>query len=79
MINKPVIIPASASDTILHAKDEDNKERIIFPFTRYDDVLSAPHVVKDVDTIYGSPFHLLEIETENVPRKVLRNLCGDII
>lgn len=72
-------IPASTSDVLLHLKDSDRTERVILPFTRYANIMSAPNVVTDGDEIYGAPFHLLHTKTEVVSADYIRRLCGRIL
>jgi hypothetical protein len=75
------VLPLSASDILLHQKDSSESERIVFPVTRYKDVLNSPSVVSDSDEIFGAPFHLLEIEDEEEEMTVseIRKLLGLII
>ena len=72
-------VPAAATDSLLHVKDTDRTERIAFPFTRYANILSAPNVVTDSDEIFGAPFHLLELETEELGIQEVRELAGFIV
>lgn len=72
-------IPASVSDTLLHIKETDRTERVILPITRYENVLSAPTVVTDVDEVYGAPFLILETGEEKVSAETIRTLCGRIV
>ena len=74
-------LPIAGSDVLMHSKDHNDTERIVFPFTRYANVLSAPRVVTDSDETYGAPFHLLEMEDEAEELSVseIRKLVGFII
>ena len=71
-------LPGSASDVLLHAKDSDRSERVIFPITRYDNVLSSPKMVEDVNTSFGAPFLLLQTEEVELTEDEIYNLCGPI-
>jgi hypothetical protein len=73
------VLPLAGSDVLLHQKDTSETERIIFPFTRYRNILGGPSVVSDVDEIYGAPFHFLETEEEEIPISEIRELVGFIV
>lgn len=53
-------------DVVLHHKDERGIERIIFPVTRYNDILNAPKLVDDVSTSIGAPFLLYQTDTVTI-------------
>ena len=72
-------IPASVSDTLLHEKDSDRTERIILPITRYKNVLNAPSVVSNVNSVKGAPFVLYTTETETLSTAELRKLIDGIL
>lgn len=74
-------LPIAGSDVLMHSKDGNDTERIVFPYTRYRNILSAPRVVVDSDEVYGAPFHLLEMEDEDEYLTVaeIRKLVGFII
>ena len=74
-------LPLAGSDILMHNKDTSETERIVFPITRYRNILSAPSVVTDSDEIYGAPFHLLKMEDEEEEMTVseIRKLVGFII
>ena len=73
------VIPPIGSDVLLHDKDTDRSERVIFPFTRYRNIINAPNVVTDDIEIDGAPFHLLKTGTVKMKESDIRDLCGDII
>ena len=73
------VIPLAGSDVLMHQKDTSETERVVFPITRYRNLLSAPSVVTDSDEIYGAPFHLLETEEEEMSVSEIRKLVGFII
>lgn len=72
-------IPVSVSDILLHAMVSEDKERIILPITRYNNVMNAPCVVKDSRSVMGAPFALLETDTEVLTTEQIRALSADII
>ena len=77
MSNK--FLPASVTDTLLHEKDSDRTERVILPITRYKNVLSAPQVVTNGNSVKGAPFVLLATDTEKLSTSELRKLAGGIV
>lgn len=72
-------IPASVSDVLLHDKNSDRTERVILPITRYDNVLNAPKIVNNGNSLKGAPFLLLKTGTETLSAADLRKLAGDIV
>ena len=72
-------VPGAASDALLHLKDSDRTERIVFPFTRYDNVLGSPTVIDDVTELTDAPFHLLKLDEEELTISEIRELCGFIL
>ena len=78
-MREPQKVPQAASDVLQHVKDSDRTERIAFPITRYNAVLSAPKVVSDSDETFGAPFHLLATDSEQLTRTEIRRLCGFIL
>ena len=71
--------PDSTADVLLHQKDTDRTETVIYPFTRYKNVFASPTVVEDPDTNYGAPFHLLRTGTEKVTVNWIKKYCGNIV
>lgn len=53
----------SGSDVILRHKDEHNVESILFPVTRYQNIMSAPKVIDDLSNTRKAPFVLLNTGT----------------
>lgn len=72
-------IPASVSDTLLHEKSSDKTERVILPITRYNNVLNAPKVVTNVDSVKGAPFVLYATESETLSTVEIRKLVNGIL
>lgn len=69
-------VPVSVTDTLLHVKDSDRTERIILPYTKYDNILSAPTVVEDTDSRPGAPFLLLQTSTVTLTDDELNELLN---
>lgn len=72
------MIPKSVTDVILHDKDKDNVERVILPVTRYKNILNAPRLVYDTNSIAGSPFSLYVSESESVSLADLKELIPNL-
>jgi len=72
-------LPASVSDVLLHDKNSDRTERVILPITRYENVLNAPGVVNNGNSLKGAPFLLLKTGTDTLSTEDLRRLVGDIV
>jgi len=77
MANQPNY--SQASDTLLHAKDPDGTERIIFPITRYNDVMHAPKVTSDLNSSHDAPFLLLKENSVEIDEEELHELCNSLI
>lgn len=73
------IIPKRLVDTLLHLRDTDRTEAIVFPITRYQNLLNAPQVVTDISESPGAPFLLMRTGKVDVLDDKIRSLCGDII
>ena len=67
--------------SLIHIKDANGEEIILFPYTRYDNILGAPKVVKNTDdaTSIGAPFILVETDTVDVDISVMTSLYGGTI
>lgn len=70
---------AGAADAILHVKVSDQEERLMFPTTRYANVINRPTVVNDTTKLYGAPFGFYKTDTEYISRSILRSLIGPIL
>ena len=68
-----------ASDVLMHAKTSDKNEKVIFPFTKYNNVLSAPNIVEDVSASYGAPFLLLVTDKVTMDEEEMYKLCSALI
>jgi hypothetical protein len=64
-----------ASDILFHTKDNDSNERLIFPITRYMNVMSSPKVINDINSTNGAPFLLLKDKSVEIDEDELRELC----
>lgn len=58
----PATFP-TGSDVILRHKDEHNVESIIFPITRYQNIMSSPKVINDISNARKAPFVLLNTDS----------------
>ena len=67
------------SDIVMHSKelvDGVNEERIVFPITRYDNVLNAPKVTDDPSKAENSEFILMTSEESEVDSNTIYDLIG---
>ena len=58
----PATFP-TGSDVILRHKDEHNVESIIFPITRYQNIMSSTKVIKYISYALKDPFVLLNTDS----------------
>lgn len=76
-------LPVSVTDFLMHVKDdencEDGNERVLLPFTRYDNIFNSPKVVSNVFKAPGAPFVLFETNEVELDENYIRELCGDIL
>ena len=72
-------LPASVSDTLLHAKDSDSTERVMLPITRYKNVLNGPSVVDNPYSVKGAPFLLYQVAEEELPLEEVRQLVSGLV
>jgi hypothetical protein len=72
------MIPSKVHDVLLHTRESD-KDKTIFPFTRYACVLNKPDLVSDVFEAPGAPFVLYTNESVEMTEDELREMCGNII
>lgn len=67
------------SDIVMHSKenvDGISEERIVFPVTRYDNVLNAPHVSDDPAHAENSEFILMTSEEKEMDSDLVYALIG---
>jgi hypothetical protein len=69
-------LPSMVTSTFIHIKDDEKKERIIFPFTVYDAVLNKPNIIRDADEVNGAPFIFAERKTVKIPEERMRDLLS---
>ena len=65
-----------ASDVVLHAKDSDTTERIIFPITRYSNIMHAPKMINSVTGPVAAPFLLLKETMVEIEEEELHKLTN---
>ena len=68
-----------ASDTLLHSKDSDKTERIIFPITRYENIIAAPRFLdldKKINQTFSSPFILLQTDTVSMDEDEINEMTN---
>ena len=54
------------TDNLLHQRNEDGEESIVFPITRYANIMGRPQIVDDVSKIRGSDFVFLVSGEEEI-------------
>ena len=63
------------SDHLMHGKTDDG-ETILFPYTRYENVLGSPKIVTDLETFKGAPFFFLQSDEVEVDDTIINELLG---
>lgn len=76
-------VPDIVSDALLHLKEEnpagETTERVILPFTRYDNVLNRPKVVNNTSALAnGAPFNLLVLAEEEMTESEIQALYNSV-
>lgn len=69
----------NASDVLLHSKDSDKTERIIFPITRYQNIIGMPTIISSDKTIVdsnGASFLLLQTDTVSIDEDELNAITN---
>lgn len=67
------------SDVILHSKtieDEVETREVIFPITRYANILNAPVVVSEPSSANNPDFLLVKTGTEDIPDETVFSMIG---
>ena len=64
----------NASDTILRHKDENNVESIIFPITRYANIMNSPKVVSNISDAKSAPYVLLQTDSVQLTNSEINSL-----
>lgn len=70
--------PIVMGDNLLHGKTSTGEECIVFPITRYENVLGSPKMISSIDELHGSPFVLYNTDDVDVDIDTLTILFGDI-
>lgn len=63
-------------DTLIHDKMSNGEEVILFPYTRYDNVMGAPKVVADMESFHGAPFFFMVTDTVEIADEDLEAMLG---
>lgn len=71
-------VPQRLTDVFLHDRDSDRTESIIFPITRYRNVLNAPNIVERIDECPGAPFLLCKTGTVELTEEKIKKLCPSL-
>lgn len=50
------------TDNILHVRNEDGEEGIVFPITRYNNIMGRPTIIENAEDLRGSDFAFLVTE-----------------
>lgn len=64
------------SGTVLHQKDTDTTERIIFPVTAYECIVSAPKITNKRDDHPRAPFIFLTTGSETMTEEQITELLN---
>lgn len=65
---------ANISDVLMHAKDDNEHERIVLPITQYKNILLAPKVLNDISEFNNEPFSLLKLDSDNLTDEEIKSL-----
>jgi hypothetical protein len=71
-------IPKTATDVVMHSKDNNGEERLVLPVTRYKNILNAPRMVTDLDTTITSPFVIYAESAEELSTDEIKELISGI-
>lgn len=69
----------TAADIITHVRVSDETKVIVFPATRYPNVISRPTIVNDVTKLFSAPFGFYRTDSDNLTRSQIRSLIGPIL
>ena len=64
------------TDQLMHGKTDGGEEVILFPITRYENVLGSPKVVDDLDSFVGAPFFFYQADEVEVADEYVDSLLG---
>lgn len=71
-------IPKTATDVVMHSKDNNGEERLVLPVTRYKNILNAPRMVTDLDITITSPFVIYAESAEELSTDEIKELISGI-
>lgn len=69
----PTTFP-NASDVVLRHKDTHNTESIIFPITRYANIINSPKVVSNISDAKNAPYILLQTDSIQLTNNEINSL-----
>lgn len=64
----------NASDVILRHKDDHNAESIIFPVTRYANIMNSPKMISNISDAKNAPFVLLQTDSIQLTNNEINSL-----
>ena len=64
------------TDLLIHGKMDDGSETIMFPITRYDNIMGSPKIVSDLSTFSGAPFFFYSTDTVEINDDELTAIIG---
>lgn len=64
------------TDQLMHGKADGGEEVILFPITRYENILGSPKIVTDLDAFVGAPFFFYGTDTVEVDDDALDKMLG---
>lgn len=64
----------NASDVILRHKDEHNTESIIFPVTRYANIMNSPKMISNISDAKNAPYVLLQTDSVQLTNNEINSL-----
>lgn len=76
MIGLPI---AGYTDTPIWVREMTNgilRKRMIFPITRFDNLVGGPKVTNDINSVATSAFHMLRCFNDEMPADKIFNLAG---
>lgn len=58
-------------DVLLHLKESETSENILFPITTYENVIGSPGIAKDVSQLGGGPYYFYGSTTTEIDQELL--------
>lgn len=71
-------IPKTATDVVMHSKDNNGEERLVLPVTRYKNILNAPRMVTNLNITITSPFVIYAESAEELSTDEIKELISGI-